>query len=383
LGLLCAHDVFAVPPQYQIFDIGVVQKGDNSQGEGVSQGSIAVGRSLRGNGSTAFTWTSANGLVPLPNFPTRNFCVSNGANDNGVVVGTGATTFFGSARLPIVWNNGVPSQLPLPSNQTLGDANDVNASGVAVGSVNSSVSQAAVIYSGSTATIITQTTPGGSFFRTAFHINDSGRIVGQGIDPKNAARNVGIVYDIGSANAFEVGALPGLNGALAFGLSSNGFVAGSSMLNQGSGTPFFWSSNTGMVPIPLAPDTSEGQANAVNASGWVVGTDGGLFAVPFLWDGTATYRLQDLIPPNSGWDLSMNTSSSADAINDSGVIVGSGMINGFVHAYAMVPVTAQCQVCHKGLVTLTLPCDGTEYARHLDHGDKTGACGDDRVGKNK
>jgi len=381
LGLLCAHDVFAVPPQYQIFDIGVVQKGDNSQGEGVSQGSIAVGRSLRGNGSTAFTWTSANGLVPLPNFPTRNFCVSNGANDNGVVVGTGATTFFGSARLPIVWNNGVPSQLPLPSNQTLGDANDVNASGVAVGSVNSSVSQAAVIYSGSTATIITQTTPGGSFFRTAFHINDSGRIVGQGIDPKNAARNVGIVYDIGSANAFEVGALPGLNGALAFGLSSNGFVAGSSMLNQGSGTPFFWSSNTGMVPIPLAPETSEGQANAVNASGWVVGTDGGLFAVPFLWDGTATYRLQDLIPTNSGWDLSTNTSSSADAINDSGVIVGSGVINGFVHAYAMVPVTAQCQVCHKNLVTLTLPCDSTEYFRHLDHGDKQGVCGGDDGGK--
>src|SRR3954447_12907077 len=95
---LCSHGVLATPPQYQIFDIGVVQKGDNSQGEGVSQGGIAVGRSLRGNGSTAFTWTSANGLVPLTNFPTRNFCVSNGANDNGIVVGTGATTFFGSAR---------------------------------------------------------------------------------------------------------------------------------------------------------------------------------------------------------------------------------------------------------------------------------------------
>ena len=103
LCLLDSRVVFATPPQYQIFDIGVVQKGDNSQGLGVSQGSIAVGRSLRGNGSTAFTWTSANGQVPLPNFPSRNYCVSNGANDNGVVVGTGATTFFGSSRLPIIW----------------------------------------------------------------------------------------------------------------------------------------------------------------------------------------------------------------------------------------------------------------------------------------
>jgi hypothetical protein len=70
----------------------------------------------------------------------------------------------------------------------------------------------------------------------------------------------------------------------------------------------------------------------------------------------------------------MNTSSSAQAINDSGVIVGSGMLNGFVHAYAMVPVVGQCQVCHKHTLTLTLPCDGTEYRRHLDHGDTPGVC---------
>ena len=44
--------------------------------------------------------------------------------------------------------------------------------------------------------------------------------MGQGIDPMNAARNVGIVYDIGQNMAFEVGALPGLNGALAFGVSN-------------------------------------------------------------------------------------------------------------------------------------------------------------------
>jgi hypothetical protein len=64
--------------------------------------------------------------------------------------------------------------------------------------------------------------------------------VGQGIDPTNAARNVGIVYDIGQSTAFEVGALPGFNGALAFGVSNTGYEVGSSMLNQGSGLPFIW-----------------------------------------------------------------------------------------------------------------------------------------------
>jgi uncharacterized membrane protein len=215
----------------------------------------------------------------------------------------------------------------------------VNGSNVAVGSVDSGSNQRGAIYSGGSATVITQTTANGSFFLTAFGINDSGRIVGQGIDPGNAARNVGIVYDIGQNMAVEVGALPGLNGALAFGVSNTGYVVGSSMLNQGPGMPFIWSDNGGIVAIPLAAGTSEGSARAVNSAGWVVGDDSSAFSIPFLYDGTSTYRLADLIPPNSGWDLSMNTSSSALGISEDGVIVGTGVHNGETHAYAMVPVT--------------------------------------------
>src|SRR5436305_4712413 len=328
----------ATTPQYQIYDIGVVEVGDTaSQGEGVSRAGIAVGQSVRTGGSQAFTWTLSDGLVPLPNLPSRSFAVANSANDKGIVVGTGAITFFGTDRLPVIWQNGVVSQLPLPPGETLGDANSVNASMVVVGSVDAGSLQRGVIYSGGNATIITQTTANGSYFLTAFGINDSGRIVGQGIDPTNAARNVGIVYDIGQSSAFEVGALPGMNGALAFGVSNIGYVVGSSMLNQGSGLPFIWSDLGGIVAIPLATGTSEGSARAVNSAGWVVGTDSSAFAIPFVYDGTTTYRLADLLPPNSGWDLSMNTSSSADGLSDDGVIVGTGVHNGDIHAYAMVP----------------------------------------------
>jgi uncharacterized membrane protein len=333
-------EAHATPPQYQIYDIGVVQVGDTaSQGFGVSRAGVAVGRSFQDNGTRAFRWTLKGGIVGLPNLPGRSYCVSNSANDNGIVVGTGATTSFGSGRLPVIWQNGVVSQLPLPTGETLGDANSVNASNVAAGSVDAGSDQRGVIYSGGSATIITQTTANGSFFLTAFGINDSGRIVGQGIDPGNAARNVGIAYDIGQNMAFEVGALPGMNGALAFAVSNTGFVVGSSMLNQGSGLPFIWSDNGGMVAIPLASGTSEGSARAVNSAGWVVGDDSSAFSIPFLYDGTTTYRLADLIPPNSGWDLSMNTSSSALGISEDGVIVGTGVHNGETHAYAMVPVT--------------------------------------------
>ena len=328
----------ATPPQYQIYDIGVIDVGDTaSQGFGVSRAGIALGRSVNTGGSQAFTWTLNGGIVGLPNLAGRSYAVSNSANDSGIVVGTAATTLFGTSRLPVIWQNGAVSQLPLPAGETLGDANSVNASTVAVGSVDAGSLQRGVIYSSGSATIITQTTTNGSYFLTAFGINDSGRVVGQGIDPTNAARNVGIVYDIGQNTAFEVGALPGLNGALAFGVSNTGYVVGSSMLNQGSGLPFIWSDQGGIVAVPLAAGTSEGSARAVNSAGWVVGNDSSAFSIPFLYDGTNTYRLADLIPPGSGWDLSMNTSSSADGISENDVIVGTGVHNGETHAYAMVP----------------------------------------------
>lgn len=339
--LLHTSGLRAAPPQYAIFDLGVVGMSDGaSQGFRVSPSGIATGRSV-GSPTRAFTWTEGGGLVGLPNLasPARAFSAGNGVNDAGVVVGTGATTAFGSSPLPLMWQGGVVAQLPLPAGQTLGRANDVNASNVAVGSVNAGSLEAGVIYSGGSASVITQTTPSGCFIRTAFALNNAGLVCGQGIDPNNAARNVGFVYDSNTNTAFEVGALPGHNGALAFDVSNAGHVVGSSMLNQGSGLPFIWTAGGGIQPIPLPVGTSQASARGVNSDGWAVGTASSAFAIPFLFDGTSTYRLADLLPPASGWDLSTNTSSSALGISEGGIIVGTGIHNGNTRAYAMVPET--------------------------------------------
>ena len=115
----------AGPPQYQIFDIGVVQAGDTaSQGFGVSNGGVAVGRSFRSGGAQAFQWVNGgSGIMGLPNLPGRSYAVANAAvdTDAGTAVGTAATTAFGSGRLPVMWHGGVVSQLPLPGSETLGD----------------------------------------------------------------------------------------------------------------------------------------------------------------------------------------------------------------------------------------------------------------------
>lgn len=341
VATLVACGSAAAQPTYDIFDLGVLPGGNFSQGVFVSPNGIATGRSGNFSASVAaFTWTQAGGQVGLPNLttPARNFSVGNGVNNAGVVVGTGATTSFGSGPLPLVWQGGAVSQLPLPTGQTLGRANAINSSNVAVGSVGGGSTEFGAMYAGGTGSVIATTTSNGSFLRTATGINDAGRIVGNGIDPNNAAVNVGYVLDTSTGIAFAVPALPGANGALNFGVSNAGHVVGSSMLNQGSGLPFIYSDGTGTLPIPLPTGTTQGSARAVNSAGMAVGTASSAFAIPFLYDGLTTYRLGDLIPAGSGWDLLTNTSSSAMGISDSGVIVGSGVFNGVVHGYAMVPV---------------------------------------------
>lgn len=338
LLLLLAGAALAVPPQYLIVDIGVIAPTDASQAFRVSMTGIATGRSF-GNPTRAFTWTNAGGLVALPNLvsPARNYCVGNGVNDLGDVVGNGTTTSFGSSPLPLYWHLGAVSQLTLPAGQTLGRANDINNNGLAVGSIGSGSVEYAVKWTGGVPTVIVAQTPTGCWMRTAYSCNDAGQVSGFGIDPNNAARNVGMLYDSNTNTNAEVPGLPGHNGTLPFDLSNTGFVVGSSMLNQGSGLPFIWDAVGGTKEIVLPPATSQGSCRGVNNAGWAVGTAGGLYAVPFLYDGDATYALAALLPAGSGWGLDNNTSSSAMGISEDGIIVGTGVHNGATRAYAMVP----------------------------------------------
>ncbi len=339
LGLAAAPAaaIAGAVPGYTIVDLGTVAGLASSQAFNISpDGDAIVGRSL-GSSGVASIYTFGSGPQALPNLPGRNFAVANAVNNAGLAVGTSSTTAFGSNPLPVVWAGGAASALPLPAGQTAGRANDVNAAGVAVGSVNGGSLERPVIYSGGSASLITATTANGSSMRTAFGINDAGWVVGNGVDPANAALNVGLLYDIASGTLVNLGALPGANGALAFDVGNGGHVVGSSMLNQGASRPFIWTAGGGMVEIPLPAGTTQGSARGVNASGWAVGTASSAFAIPFVYDGSSTWRVADLLPAGSGWDLSTNTSSSALGISDDGIIVGTGVFNGQVRAYALVP----------------------------------------------
>jgi len=80
---------------------------------------------------------------------------------------------------------------------------------------------------------------------------------------------------------------------------------------------------------------SYGFARAVNASNQVVGNSnisGDTTDHAFLWEKGVITDLNDLIPPNSGWELLI-----AHDINDAGQIVGEGIINGESHAFLLIP----------------------------------------------
>jgi len=105
-------------------------------------------------------------------------------------------TAFGSGRLPVIGKTGGSAASTASRRVTLGDANSVNASTVASARSRWKL-QRGVFIAGGSATIITQRRRMEVTLVTAFGINDQdGSWVRASIQP-NAARNVGIVYDIG------------------------------------------------------------------------------------------------------------------------------------------------------------------------------------------
>ena len=333
-------------PQYNIVPFGPIGAGTTSSGNGISpNGQFAVGFSSRTGANDAIIWQNGSGTSALPNLitsaPTRPFNSPNSVNNNGVSAGTSGSTFFGSSPLAVLWKNNTATAFPLPAGETLSRANSININETAVGSVDGGSLEQAAIFTAGGSTVMTQTMPNGGVLKTAFGINDAGRIVGQALDPTNAAVTKGFYIDPGEGTAHDIGALAGQghNSAIPFGVSSNGFITGSSSLNGGSGSlPFFYSTSGGMVEVPLPAGTSQGQGRAVNANGWIVGNSSSATSIPFLYDGTTSVSLQSLLVNAPGWDLTSGTSNAAFGISDNGMITGRGLLNGVVTGFVLVPV---------------------------------------------
>lgn len=320
---------------YKIIDLGAVSSTDWSEANAISaNGKFIAGRSL-GDTGQATLWSN-NKITALPNLNNRQFASAYSINDQGVAVGFSTASALGEDPRPIMWSNGTGKALALQAGESIGRAFGINNDGTIVGSVGGGGKGRATIWKNGVASYIDAKLADGTYMEKAFGINDAGLVVGVGINASDPLTTVGLVYDSVKGIMTSVGFLPGGNSALAFGLSNSGFVVGSGISQQGDERAFLWSATGGMVDIPLGKGMDLATAYAVNDAGWVVGSGGGDYSVPFLYRDGKTYRLQDLIGRNSGWDLSTNTYGFAAGISKDGTIVGSGLYNGNVHAFRMV-----------------------------------------------
>jgi len=125
----------------------------------------------------------------------------------------------------------------------------------------------------------------------------------------------------------------------AYDINDAGQVVGYIVASGGARVAGTWSgdSDGGRAPVGREIGTLgglESHAMAINSSGQIVGwaetSDGDRHA--FLYSGCSMVDLNDAIDANSGWLL-----QAASDINDAGQIVGSGQIDGEIHAFLLTP----------------------------------------------
>ena len=168
--------------------------------------------------------------------------------------------------------------------------------------------------------------------------NSSGQVVGWSQTDYNIDPNFGFA-DFHAAVWVNgtITLLPGLGGGidLATAINEQGVSVGVALLPDDSAThAVLWQSGQ-LSDLDPGPAVDLGsQANAINNSGEVVGMTISNNFVPFaaIWQNGVMSDLNTLIDSSSGWYL-----FSATGINDMGQIAGVGFFNGSVHLFLLTP----------------------------------------------
>ena len=172
----------------------------------------------------------------------------------------------------------------------------------------------------------------GGNYSVAEGINDYGQIVGFA---HRAGAVIGTAFLYENGKMIDLGTLGG-DSSSARDINNHGQIVGTSN-TDGRGLRAFIYENGHMTDLGTLGGPRSG-ANAINELGQIVGnswtepypTD--IFG--FLWENGVMHKLQDLVPPDSGWYLRY-----ASDINDAGWIVGSGFNpQGQARAFLLTPI---------------------------------------------
>lgn len=334
--------------QYAVTDLGTLG-GDASEAIGLNESGQVVGWSYTAGNSSRHAFLSSDGnmidLNGLPGYSAESRAI--GINTSGQVVGKADSG--GNYTHAFLYGSGALTDLGTLGGSYSG-ASGINVGGQVVGwSYTDSGEEHAFLYSSGTITDL-GTLPGGSARSEATGINSIGQVTGW-----SASTNGAHAFLFTDETMTDLGTLANYDGSsYGNGINDSGQVVGYSQSAEGH----YWShaflySNGTMIDLGTLGGP-ESRSVGLNNHGQVVGYSFPTDVVDsraFLYsDGTMT-DLNSLIDPTTGWKL-----TQANAINDSGMIVGQGWLNtiGHYHAFLLTPIPEPSSLILIGVGAISL-----------------------------
>lgn len=322
---------------YIVEDLGVLPGHSSSVALGINQNGDVVGWSMGANGTSAFIYTNAKGIVQLPGLPDRPRAIVRDLNDLGDVVGTANA---GGVDLghAVLWTNGVVKDLGTLATGSYSEGWGINNNRQVVGSSYTNGGSFGVhgfLYTQASGMVdLTPNSDTGS----ALDINNAGQVTGY----KTAAGGYYHAFRWQGGTFVDLGVLPGFAHSFGWAINGVGQVTGNSTSASGNSEQLFRSIAGGGLQN-LGGTGEHNVAWGINALGDVVGTRGLQQPRAIMYTDAGGLRdISTLIDPSLGWVL-----LGAHDINDAGQIVGYAFNNftGQTHAVRLQPADAPPPVC--------------------------------------
>jgi probable HAF family extracellular repeat protein len=323
---------------YVVQDLGVLAGDSSSVAWAINENGDVVGWSMGLNGTRAFVFTNADGMVALPGLPNRPRTVARDINDAGIIVGSANAggTDLGRA---VLWSGGFVRDLGTLGTGYYSEARGVNAVGQVVGWSYTSGGSGLTgvhgfLYSSNTNTLIDLTPNSDNGY--ASDINDAGQVAGY-----RTALGGYHAFRWQAGNFLDLGVLPDFAHSFGWAINAFGDVSGNSTSASGNSERLFRYSGGALQN--LGGTGEHNVALGINSQGHVVGTTGNSQkrAVRYT-DAEGLQDLNTLIDPSLGWVL-----LAAHDINDAEQIVGYAFNNftGQTHAVRLQPAAGPPPEC--------------------------------------
>jgi probable HAF family extracellular repeat protein len=296
---------------YNVTNLGNLQ-GLSGTALDIAGGTIA-GYAVDSQGNQVAAYSTGGALTSL-GFSGQ----ANGVNSSGEVVGNAGNQGF-------TWQSGATTLLGSLGGGS-SSATAINDAGEVVGGSANTKGQTIAVVFNSDGTIQSLGTLGGNF-STAYGVNNAGRIAGTSQTSSGAMA----AFLWNGKTMQNLGTLGGYS-SYGAAIDSSGKVVGSSQTASGYMHAFLFGAGTMQDLGTLGGSNSFGYA--VNDSGSVVGyslTKGNAATHAFLYSDGVMMDLNSLLPIGSGWTI-----TAAYGIDNSGEIVGTGVLNGVQYAVELI-----------------------------------------------